>query len=542
MTEPFSADSDPGPGRRIRLILTTVILPGAQIMGSMSPALAAREGGYVPPSGIQSLDSLMGSDSGNGYGIEALVTQGGASAPSSGKSGRSIIDSMKTAPSPEAAARKAMRAENRKLKSRVDALTSQLSDLKLKLVKAQEETKKSSEKTDTAAIQAATARAEAAEGKAGALATQVKDLQQQLTAATGSLSSRDKTLSQLQAQLAELQSGGNKADEQLTRLTADLAARDGTLKTQKKQLSVLENQVSTLKASLADQQAKTAAAGKQAADKLAATQKQLAEQSTALVSAQSQLKQAQEATRRSTAEQNDLKAKLTAAATAQSQAETSLASVREQLKAATSKASQTVALDTPARQQAYVVGQAMAASLREKLSGYQGAGMDLDRARIIAGISDGLRDRAILKRAEMDSAWQTFTEGLKKKLIARVKESETLIATLTAGRKPTIDSDGMKFFVTRKGTPVKNDDPVRSLSLTEKMAPSGKVVSQIPRLTLGPDDDMPAVVRDALPLLDPGAEVEVYALARTVYGTRPLPKDVTPYTVLHYQMKGLAAK
>ena len=37
-----------------------------------------------------------------------------------------------------------------------------------------------------------------------------------------------------------------------------------------------------------------------------------------------------------------------------------------------------------------------------------------------------------------------------------------------------------------------------------------------------------------------GAEVKAWALARSVYGNLPLPKGVEPYTVLRYDMKGLA--
>lgn len=201
-----------------------------------------------------------------------------------------------------------------------------------------------------------------------------------------------------------------------------------------------------------------------------------------------------------------------------------------------------VALDSDPHKEAYVVGQAMAASLREKLTGYAAAGVSPDIAQITAGLSDGLNNRMRLKREEMDSAYGTFAHKVQAGVSARVKESEATIAKKFAGHKPDLVADGMSFLVVKKGSPVKDADAPRSLALTESLNDGGKVISMVPHLTLSADDDMPPVVRDALPLLGPGAVVETWALASTVYGNGPLPKGVAPFTVLHYQLKGLASK
>lgn len=391
--------------------------------GGLSPALA-KQGGYAPPGGVQSLDSLMdGSSGSNGYDLDALVVEGqknGVTPSSSPVSGRSVIEDMTAPQSPEATVRKALRAENRKLKTRISSLTVQLNSQQKKLDEA----------------------------------------------------------------LTKLNVGDGVAEEQVTQLTT-------TLKAQKAQGAALENQLSRMKLQVAD-----------------------------------------------------MKSQLAKASETKDQLETTLASVREQLKSASAKAAGTltVPLDTSARKQAYVVGQAMAASMRERLNNYENAGVKLDRARIIAGLSDGLRDRMTMKRKDMDTAWQTFAAGLQQHIQEKVKASEALLTKLIANRKPAITADGMQFFVVKKGKTVKDKNALRSLSLIEQLAPDGKVVSQVPHLTLSPDDEMPAVVRDAFPLLGPGGEVEVFALARTVYGNRPLPKGVVPYTVLRYRMTGLATR
>lgn len=503
-----------------RRVVACVALAGGLWAGSMAGSSACAAG-YVPPGGADSVDRLMSGGNSNGYGLEALVAQEGAASVSSSSSssgshrtsdGRSVLDSLGGAPSSSsasAAARKALRAENRQLKGKVNSLNARLTALQAKLRDTQDV---SAQTILQKSLSQAKSRADAAEEKVDTLTGQVKAAGEKLAAATAAVKQRDRELQALQTQV----SAGKEDKGQLSG-----------------QLSALGTKVATLTAALRDAQGR------------------LASKDATLKSTQVQLTDMQRVSQSNVRELTsvktqlmDLKGKLAATENAKTRTEITLASVREQLKVTTRKVAggQVVPLDTPARQQAYVVGQAMAASLRERLRDYDEAGVTLDRARVIAGMSDGLRDRLQMKRPAMDLAWQTFAATLQQHIDDQVKAGEALVTKLGAGRKPALKADGMQFFVMKKGQAVKDPDALRSLSLTEQLAPKGRVVSQVPRLTLSPDDDMPAVVRDALPLLGPGSEVEVFALARTVYGERPLPKGVAPYTVLHYLMKGLAAK
>ncbi|MGR7850549.1 hypothetical protein ACU6Z2_12885 [Klebsiella aerogenes] len=532
---------------RIYLLFIFAALPGAFLSGGLSSALAAQEEGYVPPDGMQSLDNIMAGDSNNRYGLESLVAQepepGTASPRNSNKESgsRSIIDEIKERPDSSTAARKAIRSENRKLKSELATLTLQLSELKTKLEKSQGPSQQTAA-SNAATIKSVTTRAETAETSARALNQQVKDLQQKLVVAADLLKTREATLEQIKVQLSDLKASGNKSYVRVNQLGADLALRDRELQTSKELLARQAEQLSLLKSTLADENTKRTNDAKVSASRVTELEHKAAESIEALETAREQLKDAQSTNQKNSSELASVREKLTTVTGEKEKADTMLASVREQLKIAVSQASNSVSLDTPVRQQAYVVGQAMASSLRDKLIGYQNAGMLLDQARIIAGISDGLRNRAAMKRPDMDIAWRTFASGLQKQIISKISDSEALIKKLTAGKKAVLSADGMQFYLSRKGHGDKDKNATRTISLTEKIAPEGRVLSQIPHLTLSPDDDMPAIVRDALPLLNSGAEVEVYAIARTVYGSRPLPKNIAPYTVLHYEMKGLGTR
>lgn len=434
--------------RRMLVVVVHVVLAGGLWISN------------VPSGGAESLDSLMSDISSNGYGLEALATQGGVgfdssfSPTSSGgtgnhhaSGGRSVLDSLGGNGNDSSnsfggdAARKTLRAENRKLKVRVEDLTAQLAEITQKNAGVQQQLDEQKKKWDDA--------------------------------------------------LAALTAEKTKLEK---------AVSDGV--SMRQQMEGVQGQLTESKAMVMS-----------SAVKLADSQSKLA----------------------------IVTGKLTAVDAEKTQLTRTLTEVREQLKIAISPGAQ-VPLDTPKRQQAYVVGQAMAASLRERLTGYSNTGVKLDRSRIIAGLADGLRDRMRMKPQDMDKAWQQFAGDLQQQIDLRVKDSEALVKKLIAGRKPAVSADGMQFLLVKKGTPLKDKEAPRSLSLTEQLAPAGQVISEVQRLTLGPDDDMPAVVRDALPLLGPGAQVEVYSLARTVYGDRPLPKGVVPYTVLHYRMNGLGAK
>ncbi|KFA84183.1 hypothetical protein NGI13_22295 [Enterobacter asburiae] len=231
---------------------------------------------------------------------------------------------------------------------------------------------------------------------------------------------------------------------------------------------------------------------------------------------------------------------------ARTKLEASVKYLRDQLAQANERAAaagkvQTVPLDSDMRKEAYVVGQAMAAGLREKLSGYTATGVSLDVIRVRAGLSDGLQEKMKLSRREMDRYWQSFADRLNKQVATQVKAGEALIASKVKGRKPDRVADGITYVVVKKGMTIKDDAAPVTLSLKEQVA-DGRVISQLKSLTLAPDDDMPAVVRNALTLLGEGAEVTAWAPAKVVYGDRPLPPGVMPFTVLEYHLTGLKAK
>jgi len=193
---------------------------------------------------------------------------------------------------------------------------------------------------------------------------------------------------------------------------------------------------------------------------------------------------------------------------------------------------------TDNQRQAYVVGQAMAASLQERLSSYRDAGLPLDINSVANGLSDGIHNHMQIKPDEMDQAWQTFANELQKQVAERVKQSEAVIAAASRTHQPVKSVNGITYWLIKKGESIDANAP-RTLSVTESVQQGGRKISDVPQLTLSPDDDMPEVVREALPLLGPGAHVEASALAKTIYGDRPLPAGVSPFTILTYSLKGL---
>ncbi|WP_323839578.1 FKBP-type peptidyl-prolyl cis-trans isomerase N-terminal domain-containing protein [Photorhabdus africana] len=399
-------------------------------LGTVDIVSAAESGNYTPPGGTPSVDSLMESASNSDYGLSTLMAQQSKSGESSSNRsaskhtvGTSILVGMgASSGSSEAAARKVLRAENRKLK-------------------------------------------------------------RQLTDSIAELKSSQTELEKSRKQLS---------DHQSVRIE-------------------VQKQKDTL-------------------------QKQLSDHQTLLTATQHQFKEAQtqlEAVRKQFRE-TDI---------ARKQLETALVSTRYQLVQANDRAvkaskSVSVPLDSDNRKRDYVVGQAMASGLKETLASYAESGLSLDPVRVTAGLTDGLRNRMQLKRSDMDKYYLTFAEQLQKQVNAKVKMGEALIAKKTAGRKPAKKVNGLVYFVVKKGHPIKDQDAPVSLALSEQIV-DGATLSTIPTLTLTADDDIPAVVREALPLLGEEAEVDAYALAKVVYGNLPMPKGVTPFTVLVYHLKGI---
>lgn len=199
-------------------------------------------------------------------------------------------------------------------------------------------------------------------------------------------------------------------------------------------------------------------------------------------------------------------------------------------------------LDSSASKQAYVVGQSIASSLRTRLSSYTASGVSLSRDVVLKGISDGLSGTMKLSKEEMDSAYRQFAAYLQKQIAGKVADAQRQLALAVKGQKVTKSVDGMHYVVVKKGQIIADPDLAVSLAITEKIASNGQMISQIPRLTLSQEDDMPSVIREALPLLGVGAEVKAWAMARNVYGSRSLPNGVEPYTVLIYDLRGLESE
>jgi hypothetical protein len=458
-------------------------------LGGLGQALAE---GYTPPAPLSSVGSLMSPPQDNGYGLGALIESqqqaGRGTHEGKGPGGGTGDDSRRSVPASVSAATAAVRqaqAARRQagvLQAEVDRLRAQLA------------TRQSQQG--------------AARGEVAALQARVQTLTAQL--ATGS--QREKQLvdseqaravlvaekAALQRQLDTQQGTDRSAAQKLVAATAALTARETQLRVQGKQLDALQSQLSLS----------------------GAAQKQLATRTAELTT----LRQQMTVTRQLL---DDNRARLT-------EAQAALAKTRAE------PAGPVADLTTAAGRQDYVVGQTIAAGLRDRLQSYAAAGLTLTRGGVLAGISDGLDGAMKMNKADMDTTYRAFARTLQQEVDRQVREGEAQMAAATKGKTLAKDVNGMRYVVLRKGASVTDPDAPVSLALTESVLQGGRVLSKIPQLTLSPEDDMPAVVREALPLLGKGAEVKAWALARAVYGTLPLPRGIEPYTVLTYDMKGLA--
>ena len=196
-----------------------------------------------------------------------------------------------------------------------------------------------------------------------------------------------------------------------------------------------------------------------------------------------------------------------------------------------------VALAAPENKQAYVVGQSIASNVRERLTSYANIGIVLPREVVVAGIYDGLSGTMQLGKTEMDKVYRQIAHQLQKGIDDKVSAGEKQIEKALKDKQLAKEMNGIRYAVIKKGETVSDPDTPVTLALTESILADGQILSNIPTLTLSPDEDMPPVIREALPLLGKGTEIKAWALARAVYGTLPLPKGVEPYTVLAYEIK-----
>jgi hypothetical protein len=363
------------------------------------------------------------------------------------------------------------------------------------------------------AAAAAARQAQSARRQASVLQTEIARLKEQLTASQAQQQAvaGEKVALQTQLQTLNAQVASGSRDDQ--KLTDSEAAR-----------AALAADKTALQQQLESQLAKE----RTAAGHLATTKDALKERDSQLRVQQRQL----EALQAQLTLAGDNRKQLAASTAELATAQTALTELRSK------PAGPQADLSTAGGKQDYVVGQSIAASLRDRLQSYTRAGLMLDQSGVLAGISDGLKGSMQMKKADMDAVYLQFATKLQQQVSKQVSDGEALIAKKSRGRTPVKQVDGISYFVVKKGKAITDPDAPVMLSLTEAIA-DGRTVSTLPQLVLTVTDEMPAVVREALPLLGEGSEVQAYALAKSVYGSLPLPRGVEAFTVLSYDLKGL---
>lgn len=188
------------------------------------------------------------------------------------------------------------------------------------------------------------------------------------------------------------------------------------------------------------------------------------------------------------------------------------------------------------QRRSYMAGVTMADGLGSRLEGWKQAGVETDMAMFRAGLADGLQGRVRLKPEAARRAQAAFMQAVQAGAVRKVADAQKQLAALAKGRRALKSAGGISWYRVRAGRPVAPGAPV-TLSMTEQVA-GGAVVSRVPALTLRPGDDVPSIVRDGMYLPGEGGEVVAYGLARQVYGDLPLPPGVQPFTVMEYHLKG----
>lgn len=339
-----------------------------------------------------------------------------------------------------------------------------------------------------------------------ALKTEVASLRQQSALLKAELATARQSASVSTAPASgTIQPGGPDSGE-ITRLkqqSAGLAAQVAQLKSDLKisqqSLSVAQNQVSSLK------------------DGLAERDRSLTDLTRARDTLNGQFATAQDAVRRTAEELKTASANLV------------------RLKDEQRHAMQPD-LTSPQQVQGYVAGITMAGYLHERLSGWQAAGVTPDAKTFRAGVVDGLINHPRLPEAEAKVAWEKFSRAIQQGVTQKVAQAERQLNTLARGRRALKVQNGITWYRVRTGKTVPEGAPVR-LSMTEKVA-GGRTVSTVPPMLLRPGDEIPSVVKDGMSLPGTGGEVVGYALARSIYGPLPLPRDIQPWTVMEYHLKG----
>lgn len=227
--------------------------------------------------------------------------------------------------------------------------------------------------------------------------------------------------------------------------------------------------------------------------------------------------------------------------TERAELEKRLASQQKELDALIAKATESAQPPvTVEAKMAYVAGQSMISGINGRLEGWEAVGVKVDDHWFETGLLDGLQDAHRLDQKTFDDSWKDFAERVQSGVEDKMKVSEATLRKEIGERIPAQTKNGVTYLVINKGQPLTDkESPVR-LSLHEQVL-GGDVISEVPSLTISAEDSMPSVVRDALPLLGVGSDIVAYGLAKSVYGSLPLPDHVQPFTVLEYHFKGLKA-
>ncbi|WPU21977.1 FKBP-type peptidyl-prolyl cis-trans isomerase N-terminal domain-containing protein [Cedecea neteri] len=345
------------------------------------------------------------------------------------------------------------------------------------------------------AVTVAARQSQAARKQVAALQDTVEALSAELATRAAQQQATIEKLEQLQASMREQENVPSQA-QALTEANNKLNEKDSQLNLQQRQLDALHTQLALVGDS----------------------QKALNERTVSLISLQEKM----------TSTQRELDASRDELATARATAAEWQAEVTKNI----------FELTTPEAKQDYVVGQSIASGLRERLQSYGAVGLTVSREGVLAGIHDGLTGKMQLKKNEMDTLYRQFATVLQRQVNQRMEEGEKQIVKQGQGRKPAKSVGGITYFVMKKGKDITDPAAPVRLSLKESVM-DGLTISNIPRLILTETDEMPTVIREALPLLGEGSYIQAYALARSVYGERPLPNGVEAFTVLSYDLKGL---
>lgn len=192
---------------------------------------------------------------------------------------------------------------------------------------------------------------------------------------------------------------------------------------------------------------------------------------------------------------------------------------------------------TAAEKQAYMAGIIMARGLSERLDGWRQADVNLDDTLFRRGLNDGLDRKMRLSASDAEHARKSFMQSVQSGVVRQLEKAEDRLRALGRGRTPIRAGEGISWYRVREGKPASPGGKV-TLSMLEKIA-DGRVISRVPPMTLGQEDEVPPVVKGGMYLPGVGGEVVGYALARTVYGNRQLPTGVQPFTVMEYRLIGL---